>query len=191
MLAALSQSPATDECSRLNTSRRLSVLSRCENTHAPHNDEANATMRVVDTGGALQSTWDKAPRSIKLLAAPYPQLLQPLGRALKGRFLCDVVQKQRTVCTPVIRLGDGAVPLLSSCKDNRHPFRVSAAPAGVRGQSLGGTSRAHTCIPNLCFNGLAIHLHDVRRKLNTNSRLRVNIELVPGELRQQVRLSYS
>ena len=71
----------------------------------------------------------------------------------------DVVHKQRADGSSVVCRRNGAVPLLASG------------------------------IPNLCLDGLALHLDTPRRKLDTDGRLGLEVEFVSRETAQQVRLA--
>lgn len=94
-----------------------------------------------------------------------PQLLQPPRDVLIGLVLADVVDQQRTDGASVVCGGDGAVPLLT-----------------------GG-------IPDLGLDGFGVNLNGARGKLDTDGRLRVQVELVARETAQEVgftnaRISY-
>jgi hypothetical protein len=84
------------------------------------------------------------------------QLLQPPRDVLICLVLADVVDEQRSHGAAVVSRGDGAVSLLAGR------------------------------IPDLRFDGLSVDLDRASRKLDTNCRLGVEVELVAGESAQQV-----
>lgn len=88
-----------------------------------------------------------------------PQLRQPVVAVLVTAGLADVVHDQRTHGTTVVCGGDRTVPFLA------------------RG------------VPYLRLNLLAVHVDGPSGKLDTDSGLRVDVELIRGEPRQQVRLT--
>eukprot|EP00420_Gonyaulax_spinifera_P023549 CAMPEP_0197905694 /NCGR_PEP_ID=MMETSP1439-20131203/60944_1 /TAXON_ID=66791 /ORGANISM="Gonyaulax spinifera, Strain CCMP409" /LENGTH=213 /DNA_ID=CAMNT_0043526983 /DNA_START=2 /DNA_END=644 /DNA_ORIENTATION=+ len=81
------------------------------------------------------------------------QLLKPSLEVLEGDPLGDVVNEQRAYGSPVVRARDRPVPLLPSC------------------------------VPDLRLDDLAIRRDALRGKLDTDSRLRLEVELVPREPR--------
>ena len=84
------------------------------------------------------------------------ELFQPAGDILVSLVLGDVVDKEGTDSATVVCAGDSAVALLA-----------------------GG-------IPDLRFDGLGVDLDGASRKLDTDCRLGVEVELVAGESAQQV-----
>jgi hypothetical protein len=88
-----------------------------------------------------------------------PKLLQPSCDVLVGLMLADIVDEEGTNSTSVVGGRDGAISLLS-----------------------GG-------VPDLCLDGLGVHLDRPRGELDTDCRLGVKIELVAGESTKQVGLS--
>jgi hypothetical protein len=88
-----------------------------------------------------------------------PQLLQPPRHVLVRLMLADIVDKQRTNRTAVVRGRDGAIALLARR------------------------------IPDLCFDGLVVDLDAAGRELDADSGLAVEVEFVAGEAREQVGLA--
>ena len=88
-----------------------------------------------------------------------PQLLQPPVDILVGLVFADIVDKKGTHRTTVVGRGDRTVTFLTSS------------------------------IPDLSLDRLGIHLDRAGCELDTDSRLGVQIEFVPGESAQQVGLS--
>lgn len=87
------------------------------------------------------------------------ELLQPPVDIVIGLVLADVVNEQRTDRTAVVGRCNGTVPLLTGS------------------------------IPDLSLDGLGVDLDGAGRKLDTDRRLRVKVELISSETTQQVRLS--
>lgn len=87
------------------------------------------------------------------------ELLEPALDVLKGAALGDIVDEQRADGAPIVRRCDGAVALLA-----------------------GG-------IPYLRLDGLPVGLDGASGKLDANRALRLEIELVPRESAQQIRLA--
>ena len=88
-----------------------------------------------------------------------PQLLQPPVDILVGLVFADIVDEKGTNGTTVVSRGDGTVTFLTSS------------------------------IPDLSLDRLGIHLDRAGCELDTDSRLGVQVEFVPGESAQQVGLS--
>lgn len=87
------------------------------------------------------------------------ELLEPARDILVGLVLADVVDEQGADRAPVVGRGDGPVPLL--------------------------TGR----IPNLRLDRLGVDLDGPGRELDSDRRLRVQVELVARESAEKVRLS--
>lgn len=88
-----------------------------------------------------------------------PQLFKPSCDVLVCLMLADVVDKQCSDGTSIVSGSNRAVSLLAGS------------------------------IPNLCLDGLGVDLDRSCGKLNTNSRLGIQVELVAGESTKQVGLS--
>ena len=87
------------------------------------------------------------------------QLLEPLRRVFVRFVLRHVVHQQRADGAPVVRAGDGPVPLL---------------PRGV---------------PDLRLDGLALHFQRPRRELHADGALGLERKLVPRETGEKVGLA--
>jgi len=77
-----------------------------------------------------------------------PQLLQPPRDILVGLVLADIVDKQSSNSTPVVRGCDGSISLLPCC------------------------------IPDLCFDRLCVYLNGPGCELYTDCGLGVEVELI-------------
>lgn len=85
-----------------------------------------------------------------------PQLLQPPGHGLVCLVFADIVDEEGANGTAIVGRGDGTIPFLPSC------------------------------VPDLRLDRLCINLDAPGRKLDTDGRLGVEVELVAGESAQQV-----
>ncbi len=87
------------------------------------------------------------------------EFLQPPRYIVVCLMLADIVDKERTNGTSVVRGSDGSIALLSCC------------------------------VPNLCFDRFRVNLDGSRGKFDTDGRLGVEVELVSCESTQKIRFA--
>lgn len=83
-----------------------------------------------------------------------PQLFQPSLHILICLMLADIINKQSTYCSTIVRRSNGTVTLLAGR------------------------------IPDLRLDGFGVNLYGAGCKLNTNRGFGVEIKFVPGEPRE-------
>ena len=87
------------------------------------------------------------------------EFFEPPRDVLVGLMFADIVDEKCAHSASVVCRCDGAIPLLPSC------------------------------IPDLCFDGLCVHLDGSCREFNTDRGLRIKIEFVACETAQEIRFA--